>query len=376
MSNKYIKLTSKRRERPKATYVVFEGVQMTAVEREALLRKRAAERRREEALKPAPKPTVTKGQIIEPPTSRPATNISKKKQPGLFQRLFGKKKKQADSRPTAVATSAAQPKEETPAVIVTRTEAIVVETSDVQDTSVIEETVVKVEENVCSEATEATACEAMTIDTQETDVPTEEIAAEQEAMAVEEAVETTDATSEPVAQEEVLVEEQTEDDTGAVEEVVQLYQKLKRVPKLELLRFARQTAAGADSAIIEHQEIAERLSATEAEIRTLKTPKDATEEQRKALNAQRAALRKERDGLKRKGLIAHEKAVSLERASDEYSAVASWLLEKEVNYRKQPRLNPVDSNLSENIIPLSERVAQSSVPGVSKERIEDLKESL
>ncbi len=385
MSNKYIKLTSKRRERPKASYVQFEGVQMTAIEREALLRKRAAERRRMEALKPAPKPSITKGQIVEPPALRPVTNAPKNKKPGLFQRVFGRKKKQKSSPPAMESRTPAvsKEKEEAPVSVIVQSKATDAEMKTDQVISVMEEPATVA---APSPATEAVEDKEIAVqqkpdsdvhpEKQETDAPVEAQAAVHEAMAIEKAVEATSTATDPAQTDEGLVEEQLQEDASAAEEVVQLYQKLKRVPKLELLRFARQTAAGADKAILEHKDIVSQLEAKEAELKAAKTPKDATEEQRKLLNSQRAALRKERDGLKRKGLIAYEKAISLERASDEYAAVASWLLEKEVRYRKQPRLNPVDSNLSENIIPLSERVAHSSIPGVSKERIEELKESL
>lgn len=366
MSNKYVKLTSKRRQRPKTTYVTFEGVQMTAVEREALLRKRAAENKQAKAMKPTPK-TPSKGQIIEQPTQRP-TNSSPKKKPGGFKRLswklFGKKKK--STKPTLEAT----PQQPSPEAIIE--EAVIAETT-ADDAGRIEEiAAVKVD---IVETTDS----AQTIEMTEEQINEDETAAIHEAIAVEEAVE--ENIDEPPATEdeeepEEVVEEQTPEGKATAEQVVQLYQKLKRVPKLELLRFARQTATGTDTAIKEHLELSQQLEAKEAEIKAAKTPKDATEDQRKALNKQRAALRKERDVLKRKLLIAYEKAVSLERASDEYAAVASWLLKKEVNYRKQPRLNPVDPNLSENIIPLSEQVANSSVPGVPKERIKELGEEL
>lgn len=366
MSNKYVKLASKRRERPKASFVLFEGVQMTAIEREALLRQRAAKRKLAEAMQPIQKPTVSKGQIVAPPTPHPASNTSQKKKQGLLEKLFGKKKKAPDApRPTSSV------KEDIPQEQIVMTETTVVETIKTTTEPVVEEILVEAVETQLEDV-HGQEC-ACTDSSEGESLPSNEEAAIHEAMAVEEAVE---ATMDEPEQEEVVIVRQTEEEIAVVEQVVQLYQKLKRTPKLELLRFARQTAAGADKAIMEHKDIAAELEAKEAQIKASKTPKDATEEQRKELNAKRAAMRKERDALKRQGLIAYEKAVSLERASDEYSAVASWLLEKKVDYRKQPRLNPVDSNLSENIIPLSEKVAHSSVPGVSKERIEELKERL
>ncbi len=366
MSNKYVKLASKRRERPKASFVLFEGVQMTAIEREALLRQRAADKKQAQAMKPTQKPTVSKGQIVAPPTPRPTSNTSQKKRRGLLERLFGKKKKApAATRPTTP-TEECIPQEK-----IIMTETTIIENVDMTEEPVVEEVVVEIVE---TQREEVQLQECPCLDTAEDeDLTAEEEAAVHEAMAVEEAVE---ATMDEPEQEVVVIVRQTEEEIAVVEQVVQLYQKLKRVPRLELLRFARQTATGADKAIMEHKDIAAELEAKEVQIKAAKTPKDATEEQRKELNAKRAALRKERDALKRRGLIAYEKAVSLERASDEYSAIASWLLEKKVDYRKQPRLNPVDSNLSENIIPLSEKVAHSSVPGVSKERIEELKERL
>lgn len=386
MSNKYVKLTSKRREKPKSSYVMYDGVQMTSTEREALLRKKASEKKQSEAANPAPKPAVTKGQIIEQPTQRTSSPSGKYKKPGpckrFFMWLFGRNRKPSSAPPKQGKQgddNQSDKKQETSA----RSETIVMETTVVEtpmkivEESVVAQVVEAPRQDAQESAEEAVVEPADAFEAVSAEPEDEEIAAVEEAEAVEQAEAATIGEEEPSQQfAEAIVAEDREAKQASSEQVVELYQKLKRVPKLELLRFARQTAAGADAAIKGHRAIEAELERIETELKAAKTPKDASDDLRKELNGKRAALRKERDAFRRKGLIACEKAISLERASDEYSAVASWLLEKEVDYRKEPRLNPVDPDLSENIIPLSERVAHSSVPGVAKERIEELKETL
>ncbi len=123
---------------------------------------------------------------------------------------------------------------------------------------------------------------------------------------------------------------------------------LRRLSLAELQRYAKQTAKGADNAIVEHAELAAALDMKLDEIKRTKTPKDASDEQRADFNAKRAQLRKERDAIVRKKTIACENAVALERAADEYAAIVALLLDQpEVDYRKQPRLNEKNVSLTE-----------------------------
>lgn len=119
-----------------------------------------------------------------------------------------------------------------------------------------------------------------------------------------------------------------------------IQRKLKRLSLVELQRYAKQSAKGADAAIVEHEALSREYEAKLEEIKQAKTPKNATEVERKELNDRRSRLRKERDSILRRRTIAYQNAVALERAADEYAMIVALLLDQaEVNYRKQPRIN-------------------------------------
>lgn len=119
-----------------------------------------------------------------------------------------------------------------------------------------------------------------------------------------------------------------------------IQRKLKRLSLVELQRYAKQSAKGADAAIVEHEALSMEYEAKLEEIKQAKTPKNATEVERKELNDRRSRLRKERDSISRRRTIAYQNAVALERAADEYAMIVALLLDQaEVNYRKQPRIN-------------------------------------
>ncbi len=137
--------------------------------------------------------------------------------------------------------------------------------------------------------------------------------------------------------------------------------KLKRLSLPELQRYAKQSAKGADNAILEHAGLSSLLDEKLAEIKDTKTPKDASEDVRTEYNEKRAQLRKERDAISRKKTISYENAVALERAADEYAAVVAMLLDRpEVDYRRQPRLNEKHIDLTdEEKLALIERFLSS-----------------
>ena len=137
--------------------------------------------------------------------------------------------------------------------------------------------------------------------------------------------------------------------------------KLKRLSLPELQRYAKQSAKGADNAILEHAGLSSLLGKKLAEIKDTKTPKDASEDVRAAYNEKRAQLRKERDAISRKKTISYENAVALERAADEYAAVVAMLLDRpEVDYRRQPRLHEKHIDLTdEEKLALIERFLSS-----------------
>ena len=139
----------------------------------------------------------------------------------------------------------------------------------------------------------------------------------------------------------------TECQTETVDVIIQ--KKLKKLSLAELQRYAKQSAKGADNAIVEHAELSAALDEKLSEIKVTKTPKDASEDVRAEYNAKRAQLRKERDAFTRKKTISYENAVALERAADEYAAIVALLLDQpEIDYRKQPRLNEKNVGLTDD----------------------------
>ena len=124
--------------------------------------------------------------------------------------------------------------------------------------------------------------------------------------------------------------------------------RLRRLSLNTLTRYAKQSAKGADNAILDSQALQKDYDKVLGDIKAAKTPSDATDAEKEELNKKRAELRKERDAIAKKKAIADNKAVSLERAADEYAYVVS-LLSKEppVDYRKQPRINPMNIDLTD-----------------------------
>lgn len=128
-----------------------------------------------------------------------------------------------------------------------------------------------------------------------------------------------------------------------------IQRKLKRLSLAELQRYAKQSAKGADNAILEYEGLSKEYEAKLDEIKAVKTPKNATEEQRAEFNARRTQLRKDRDALARSRTISYENAVALERAADEYAEIVALLLDLPViDYRRQPRLNERHVDLSDD----------------------------
>jgi hypothetical protein len=166
--------------------------------------------------------------------------------------------------------------------------------------------------------------------------------------------------SEPEKKEEAYAMPEVQEESISGEEVRAIYHRVRHVTMTQLLYQARQTAKAYDASYLALQDANEKLAAKLDEIKQAKTPSNATDAVRAEYTEKRKAMRKERDALQKKVTVSSNKAVPLERVCDEYEAVASWKLEKEVAFRKQKRINPVDGELDENIKQLKNLVNTSA----------------
>ena len=138
---------------------------------------------------------------------------------------------------------------------------------------------------------------------------------------------------------------------------VEVYKRLRKLTKAEVIRQCKIAGKGADEAIITFKEMEKKIEDLNAEIKAAKTPKDADEAVRASFNAKRAALRKEREKCERERVIASARALSLEKVGDEYTLVARYITgEEDLSFRKTERLQPVDPDLREKALPLFERL--------------------
>ena len=138
---------------------------------------------------------------------------------------------------------------------------------------------------------------------------------------------------------------------------VEVYKRLRKLTKAEVIRQCKIAGKGADEAITTFKEMEKKIEDLNAEIKAAKTPKDADEAVRAEFNAKRAALRKEREKCERERVIASARALSLEKVGDEYTLVARYITgEEDLSFRKTERLQPVDPDLREKALPLFERL--------------------
>ncbi|MGP1419320.1 MAG: hypothetical protein ACTTJZ_05895 [Sphaerochaetaceae bacterium] len=141
------------------------------------------------------------------------------------------------------------------------------------------------------------------------------------------------------------------------QDAVEVYRRLKRLTKAEVIRAAKIAGKGADEAIATFRELDKKLEEINAEIKAAKTPKDADEATRADFNKKRAAMRAERAAMERDRTVAHSKAISLEKIGDEYTLAARYITkDEELDFRKTERLYPLAPNLKEKALPLFERL--------------------
>lgn len=355
-TRKVIKLNSKPRQRSKK----HDG-KISSAQREALLREKAASREKTQVqIKSVPIGT----KVAEPVRNNPAPKPIKK---GLFGKLFSKKETNQETKVPVTPVVEPEPVVEEPKAEVAEEPTPIIEEPKVEvveePTPIIVEPKAEVVEETPEPVTEEVKVEEPIAETVETE-PVEPIVEELPVAEPEETVEPIfeeepKVEEAPVAEETVeeapVIVEYTEEEKKEKKEVII---RLKKMSKAELMRFIKTTAKGTDDAIIQMRDEQKILDEKLAQIKSLKTPKDADENLRKELNAQRAAIRKERDACVKKLALLKSKAEALERANDQYSEVASNLLGQNMNFRKQERLCPIDPRLEKNIKELTEMVAR------------------
>ncbi len=144
-------------------------------------------------------------------------------------------------------------------------------------------------------------------------------------------------------------EVEKEDDLSAP---ITIHNAKKRISPNFVKRVGTVSAKSCDEFILEDEKLEKELSDIESAIAKAKTPKDASAEKRAALNAQRKALRVQRDAIIRKRENNREKAIALEKSADGYCDIYKLLTGNELSLRKTARINEYEklTEEEENIV--------------------------
>lgn len=121
----------------------------------------------------------------------------------------------------------------------------------------------------------------------------------------------------------------------------------KRISPNFVKRVGTISAKSCDELILEDSKLAQEIAHIDKSIAKAKTPKDASDETRSQLSAERKALRAKKAKLVAKRDINKEKAMALEKASDGYCDIYRLLTGNELSLRKTERINEYESLSSE-----------------------------
>lgn len=121
----------------------------------------------------------------------------------------------------------------------------------------------------------------------------------------------------------------------------------KRISPNFVKRVGTISAKSCDELILEDSNLAQEIAHIDKSIAKAKTPKDASDETRSQLSAERKALRAKKAKLVAKRDINKEKAMALEKASDGYCDIYRLLTGNELSLRKTERINEYASLSSE-----------------------------
>ena len=281
--NKVIKLGSKKRDRGQDYLVTFNGVQMTRIEREALLREQSKSNAPETVSKKAKKGT----KVAEPRHSK------------LFNLLHPNKKQTVAPDLKSVEASApvvkkAEPKKEEPKKEEPKKEEPKKEEKKV--------------EPVVEEEKKAAPAPAP--------IPTNVVTGDDD-----------------------YVEEEDDGEEDDLSEELNIHNAKKRISPRFVLRVGKTSAKSCDEYINAEAGLDKKIAAVEAEIKKAKTPKDADEATRAQFNEKRKALRAEKKALELEKSTNASKAEALERAADGYCDIFKLLTGKVLQVRKTERIN-------------------------------------
>ena len=284
--NKVIKLGSKKRDRGQDYLVTFNGVQMTRVEREALLREQAKSNAPETVAKKAKKGT----KVAEPRHSK------------LFNLLHPNKKQTVAPDLKSVENTAPVAKKEEPKKEEPKKE---------------EKKPAKKEEPKKEEPKKAE--------------PVEE---EKKPAPAPAPIPTNVVTGD-----EDFIEEEDDGEEDDLNEELNLRNAKKRISPRFVLRVGKTSAKSCDEYINAEAGLDKKIAEIDAEIKKAKTPKDADEAVRAEFNEKRKALRAQKKSLELEKSTNASKAEALERAADGYCDIFKLLTGKVLQVRKTERLN-------------------------------------
>lgn len=257
--NKVVKLGSKNREKGRKGLVVYNGVEMTRVEREAFLR--AQSNGRPERAKETKGPKLKKG-----------TKVAEPRHSKLFNILHPNRKQTTVPDLKSVDVSAYNERKDELEKKDTKKAPIVLDAPSVEKMEVVEE--------------------------------------------MDEASSPMDASS-PIT----------------------IGNAKKRISPNFVKRVGTISAKSCDELILEDSRVAQEIANIDKAIAKAKTPKDASDEVKAQLNAERKALRAQKAKLAAKRDIDREKAIALEKASDGYCDIYRLLTGNELSLRKTERIN-------------------------------------
>ncbi len=296
--NKVIKLGSKKRDRGQDYLVTYNGVQMTRVEREALIRAANAK-------SAAPEASAKK--------AKKGTKVAEPRHSKLFNMLHPNKKQTVAPDLKSVDVTAPVQKKSEPAPEPKK---------EAKKEPVVEKKVEPapepVEEKKVEEAVEPVV------------EPVVETAPEPAPAAPAPAVVTGDDDFE---------EEDDDDEEDDLSEELNLRNAKKRISPKFVMRVGKISAKSCDEYINAEAGLDEKIAAVDAEIKKAKTPKDADEAVRAEFNEKRKALRAQKKDLETEKSTNANKAAALERASDGYCDIFTLLTGKILQVRKTERIN-------------------------------------
>ena len=284
--NKVIKLGSKKREKGQDYLVTFNGVQMTRIEREALLREQSKSNAPETVSKKAKKGT----KVAEPRHSK------------LFNLLHPNKKQTVAPDLKSVDASApvvkkAEPKKEEPKKEEPKKEE-------------------KKEEKKPEKKAEPVIEEEKKVTPAPAPIPTNVVTGDDD-----------------------FVEEEDDGEEDDLSEELNIHNAKKRISPRFVLRVGKTSAKSCDEYINAEAGLDKKIAAVEAEIKKAKTPKDADEATKAQFNEKRKALRAEKKALELEKSTNASKAEALERAADGYCDIFKLLTGKDLQVRKTERIN-------------------------------------